>query len=202
MKNLRQTIALGLIILGTLSATAQTSNSPMYAELALNTETPLTTSEKIIREVDKIVKLSDDLIDANEKQGQRIKEKIASRQARISDLKDNLEAESALLENREMVIPFEKYEFDVAENSLHLDEFEAKRNGSIDSFVLQLETKNAGKAIIDIVSPGGELLETIVVSNFNGKLREQIDLNAEAGKIYFLHITVGDEATTKKLRFI
>ncbi len=202
MKNLRHLFALGTFILGTIGATAQTSNAPMYADLALTAEKTYTTSEKIIREVDKIVKLSDDLIDADEKQALRIKEKIASKQARISELKDKLEAESALSENRQMVIPFKKHEFDIAENSLQLNDFDAKRNGSFDSFVLQLETKNVGKATIDIVSPGGELLETIVVSDFNGKLREQIELNSEAGKIYFLHITVGNEATTKRLRFI
>lgn len=201
MRNLRQTIALGIFILGTVCATAQSSNTPLYAELAINSEAPLTTSEKIVREVDKIVKLSEELIDANEKQEMRIKNKIATRQAKISDLKDNLEAESAILENREEVLAFVKYEFDISDNSLKINEFKANRNGSYDSFDLQLETKTVGKAKIDIISPGGELLKTIVASDFNGKLRQEIDLNAQAGKIYFMHVSVGDQATTKKLIF-
>ena len=76
-----------------------------------------------------------------------------------------------------------------------------RRNGTFESFELSLETNNTGTARIDIISTGGELLETFNLADFNGKLRKEIFLNTEPGIVYFLNITVGENSTTKKLRF-
>ncbi len=201
MKNHIQIIALGLLICTTFCANAQSSNTPMYSELNLIDDAPLTTSEKIEKEVDNIIKLTEDLINADEKQQKQIKNKISSCQSKIENLRNELSPEFKVSESPEGDLNFVKHEFDIAESSLDLNKFAVRRNGTYESFELNLETNNTGIARIDIISTGGELLKTFDISDFNGKLRKEIDLNTEPGMIYFMNITVGDDSTTKKLRF-
>ena len=79
MKNRIQIIAIGFMMSATFCVNAQSSNVPMYSELNLLEEAPITTSEKIEKEVDNIIKLTEDLLNSDEKEQKRIKSKISTR---------------------------------------------------------------------------------------------------------------------------
>ena len=189
---------LGLLASSTLIATAQHSNINPYSEIESLTEMERPTSEKLIKEVEKILKLTEDLVTANEKQERAIHRKIADGQQRIRVLKDELSSESAMAT---YTASFSKYNFDAADKSLNVSNFSAGRNGTTDNFDIAFETKTKGKARIDIVSPGGELLKSVFISNFDGKTRRQIDLSSAKGQIYFIHIEVDGNAFTNRVRF-
>ena len=190
--------ALGLLASSTLLATAQHSNINPYSDLEALVEMEKPTSEKLIKEVDKIIKLTEELATANEKQERVIQRKIVDGQERILVLKDELSAESAMAAN---TASFTKYNFDVADKSLNVSNFTAGRNGSTDNFDIAFQTKTTGKARIDIVSPGGVLLKSVFISNFEGKAHRQIDLSSEKGQVYFIHINIDGKAVTNKVRF-
>ncbi|NEN22593.1 hypothetical protein G3O08_03625 [Cryomorpha ignava] len=190
--------ALGLFVSSTVLAGAQHSNTNPYSELESLVEMERPTSEKLIKEVDKIIKLTEELATANKKREQSLKRKIAEGQKRIIELKDELSSESAIAAN---TASFTKYNFDVADKSLNVSKFSAGRNGNTDNFDIAFETKTTGKARIDIVSPGGELLKSVFISNFDGKARRQIDLSSEKGQVYFIHIDIDGKAVTNKVRF-
>lgn len=189
---------LGLFVTSTLITTAQHSNINPYSEIESLVEMEKPTSEKLIKEVEKILKLTKELATANEKQERAIQRKIADGQERILVLKDELSSESAMAAN---TTSFTKYNFDVADKSLNVNNFLAGRNGSTDNFDIGFETKTKGKARIDILSPGGVLLKSVFISNFEGKAHRQIDLSSEKGQVYFIHINIDGKAVTNKVRF-
>lgn len=95
----------------------------------------------------------------------------------------------------------EKYAFDVEENSLQLSKFAVTRTGTDTNFELSLKAEQTGEARVDIISPGGELLDSFTVTDFDGSLNRVFELSAEKGTIYFVHLRIGDSETTKKVRF-
>lgn len=190
--------AVGLLACSTLITSAQQSNINPYSKLESLNEVERPTSEKLIKEVDKILKLTEDLATANSKQERVIQRKIADGQERILVLKDALSSETAVAAN---TASFNKYNFDVEDQSLQVSNFSAGRNGSTADFDIAFETKTVGKARIDIVSPGGELLKSVFISNFDGKTSRRIDLSSRKGQIYLIHIEVDGNAVTNKVRF-
>lgn len=192
-------IAMSLFLSTTAIGNAQyTTISNEYAEVAELKNYERTTSEKITKEVDKILKLTEELASADEKRERAIKRKIAESQNRITELTDVLSAEAV---NSVNYTKFDKYNFDVFDKSLVMNKFEVARDGDTKNFDLMFETASPGKARVDIVSPGGILLKSVFISNYNGKARKQIDLSSEKGQVYFIHIQVDGKAVTNKVRF-
>lgn len=197
MKTSFKFLALGLFFTTSVMLQAQHVYSNPYSEAESMEAVEKTTSEKLIKEVDKIIKLSEELATADGKREQVIKRKIAAGQERILELRDKLNAEATTAN----YTTFSKHNFDVADKSLNMSDFEVARNGDTRDFNISFETKSVGKARIDIVSPGGELLKSVFISDYNGRARKRIDLTSEKGQVYFIHIDVDGKAITKKVRF-
>ena len=189
---------MALFISSSALVNAQYSASNQYSEVDVLKEMDKPTSEKLTKEVDKILKLTEELATADEKRERSLKRKIAESQERILELSDELSAETAMASN---YTNFTRYNFDVSDKSLIMTNFEVARNGDTHNFDVAFETESPGKARIDVVSPGGVLLQSVFISNYNGKARKQIDLSSEKGKVYFIHIQIDGKAVTNKVRF-
>jgi len=191
-------LSMALFISSSALVNAQYSASNQYSEVDVLKEMDKPTSEKLTKEVDKILKLTEELATADEKRERSLKRKIAESQERILELNDELSAETAMASN---YTNFTRYNFDVSDKSLIMTNFEVARNGDTHNFDVAFETESPGKARIDVVSPGGVLLQSVFISNYNGKARKQIDLSSEKGKVYFIHIQIDGKAVTNKVRF-
>lgn len=176
-------------------------NTNLYAHSPHKHKLVKSDSEKITKQIDKINNYSKLLILADNKESESIRRRIGNSQAKIRFIEDEILAEENVIKHQAMNLPFVKYDFDVAENSLNLEEFTASREGNMDKFHLGFKTTEPGSANIDIVSPGGELLKSFSKSDYDGSFGEEILLSAEKGEIYFVHINVDGKKTTKKLRF-
>lgn len=177
------------------------SNMSIYANSTDHQKLVKSNSEKIAKQLDKINNYSELLKNANEKKSESIERRIENAQSKIRQWEDEIYSETNVNKYRPLSLPFTKYDFDVAENSLVVNDVMLKRNGKTDDFHLGFKTSETGTARIDIVSPGGELLKSITVSDFNGSFGEEIQLSSENGEVYFAHIDVNGKQTTKKLLF-
>ena len=177
------------------------SDTTLYANHPYESSIVKHNSAKISKQVNKIIKYSELLKNADTKKAESIQRRIDNSQAKIRVWQDQLYSEVNVNKHQAMTLPFIKYDFDAAENSLVLNQFRAKRIGEMDEFHLGFKTKETGPARIDIISPGGELLKSISQSDYTGSFRKEFNLSAEKGKVYFVHIEVDGKKTTKKLHF-
>lgn len=177
------------------------SGTGLYANSPSKHKLVKTDLEKIAKQVEKINNYSELLKTSDDKESESIHRRIGNSQTKIRFLEDKLLSEENVNKHQAMNLPFVKYNFDWAENSLAIDDFSAGRDGNMDKFHLRFKTAQQGSAKIDFVSPGGELLKSISKSDYNGSFGEEILLSAERGAIYFVHINVDGKKNTKKLRF-
>lgn len=186
----------GIIMISSLSLDAN-----LYANLPAKHKLVKSDTERITHQIKKINNYSELLKTADEKKSEIIHRRIGNAQRKIRVLEDKLFSEANVNKHHSMNLPFIKYNFDAAENSLALNKFTASQDGDRDEFHLGFKTVEAGTARVDIVSPGGELLKSITHSDYNGSFGEEIQLNVEKGEVYFVHIDVDGKQTTKKLHF-
>lgn len=189
-----------IVMTGALMISTFSFNANLYADSPKKHKLVRSDSERIGQQIDKIESYLELLETADEKQAAAIHRKIEFSQTLVKEREDNL-FDEANMKKAAMVLPYSKYNFDVAENSLAVSNFKACRNGNLKDFHLGFKTAETGKAKVDIVSPGGELLKSISIADYDGSFEEEIKLSAAKGDVYFVHVTVDGKQTTKKLRF-
>lgn len=195
MVQITKKIVLGLSLCIASPVFSQPMNSDAFGTIS-RPDVEYSISGKINNQVDKILKYSEKLKTANPSQREMLEEKIGECQQKIRTLSASI-GKNNTSTNRTI----EKYAFDVEQNSLELTKFVVTREGSETNFVLSLKAEKTGEAQIDIISPGGELLESFTTPNFDGSLNRLINLSTEKGTIYFVHLRIGNQETTKKIRF-
>lgn len=170
--------------------------NPAGIKIVSRPEAENSAADRINDEVNKILKYSEKLKTANPSKREVLESKIGECQQKIRTL-----SASMAVNNTSTNRTIEKYAFDVEQNSLELSKFAVKRTGSNSNFELSLKADQTGDARVDIISPGGELLDSFAVADFDGSLSRVIQLSAEKGTIYFVHLRIGNTETTKKVRF-
>jgi len=176
-------------------------NTSIYAVAPINNTWTKTKSEKIAKQVDKIKNYLELLKNADDKKALAIQKRIDMRQEKIHNLLDASKSSSTENSRQAIHLPFTVYDFDIADNSLILDDFTAGRSGSTNSFYLNFKTELSNEVKVDIVSPGGELIQSIVKPKFRGSFDEEVALSSAKGKIYFVHVNLNGKSTTKKVVF-
>ncbi len=195
MLQITKKIVLGLSLCVAAPLFSNAMNTDMI-ETINQPEALRTASDHINNEIDKILKYSEKLKTANPSRREILESKIGECQQKIRNLNLSI-TENNALNNRTI----KQYAFNVEENSLELCNFAVKRTDSYANFELSLKADKTGDAQIDIVSPGGELLKSFAFADFDGSLSRVIELSAEKGMIYFVHMRIGNTETTKKVRF-
>jgi broad specificity polyphosphatase/5'/3'-nucleotidase SurE len=198
MKATVKTITMGLALCISSIAFGQKAEggpnpaTPKVEKLDRNTKS-------ILKEIVKIEQYSENLYGANSNKAKRAKRKIARSQIKIMAYRAMAPFQSIAIPGVERY--FNKHDFDVSENSLKMTKFSVSRNEMADNFTLSLKTGLNDDLTIEIISPAGELLKSVSCSKEKKGLRQLIDLNSDAGQVYFVHIIQGGQATTKKVVF-
>ena len=196
MLHITKHIALGLGLCLAVPSFSQQRNSDPYEMISETAAAESSIAAEIAAETDRIVALTKEMAGASKSKQFEVKQQIESCQKRIAKLIKALPAPAP-----GQSLDYKRYDFDVADNSLALGDFSVDRNGTTRDFDLYFATGTAGVARVDIISPGGELLDTFSSANFKGKMRETVKLSSAPGTIYFVHISIGDQSVTKKVRF-
>lgn len=199
MLHITKQLALGLGLCMAVPAFSQQTEADLYAMITsatIPTASTLSVADEIEAEIERIIGYTNALKTADRDEAKDLQRKIEAGQVRIREL-----SKAMPTHNRANYRIIKKYNFDVMENSLALDKFRVVRNGTQLEIGITIKSSETGTARVDIVSPGGELIDTFSRTDFSGKLHENVALNATKGMVYFMHIRIGDKATTKKVRF-
>lgn len=163
-----------------------------------------TTADMLADETQKVNEFVAELKTADKARIKKIHREIDRCQKEILRLRTQLhdqamiaEASYSPVENRTVA----RYDFDEYENSLVLDRLKVENDLGRSGFNLQFSCKEKGDADIKILTPGGEVAFHDQISNFDGDYKAFVKPSQKNYGIWFVHITVDDKATTKKLVF-
>lgn len=160
-----------------------------------------TTTEELL--ADQVQKVSDYLVElktADAKTAKRIRREMGKSQIEILRLNKELREEAMAAEaGTPSVQTLEKLDFDEFENSLAVHELLMENNADNDHWNLHFSCKEPGVVDIQVLTPGGLVAFRDHVSDFNGRYDTEFTPKYQSSGTWFVHITIGDKATTKKL---
>ncbi len=190
---------MGLLLLTGSVGMAQSKMNDLTAEFPRTT-----TTEKLL--ADQVQKVSDYLVElktADVKSTKRIQNQMGKCQIEILRLNEKLQEEevTAAANRIPTVTAVEKYDFDEFENSLTVREFLLENNADNRVWNLHFSSEEAGPADIKVLTPGRQIAFHDHIADFDGRYNAKFIPDHKAGGMWFVHITIGDKATTKKLVF-
>lgn len=198
MKTQNASLFMGLLLLTGTVGMAQSKMNDRVPEMSGTS----TTEQLLADQVQKVSDYLEALKTADAKSAKRIRHQMGKSQIEILRLNKQLHEEAMSAAAKTPVVqPVVRYDFDEFENSLAVHELLMEENADNDLWDLHFSSEETGAAVIEVLTPGGLVAFRDHVADFKGHYQAQFAPKYDGTNIWFVHITIGDKATTKKLVF-